>query len=153
MTDHADRGDADATADGTDDGPSLDASSLGDGWRVWSDADERTVLVYRPDIFDGGSFPPPCLPTVYVTRGRRNRRPGVEREAPPGAPWVVTLYLEPEVSADPETFDARADALEAARDLTARFTRGEVDYRDLYQVPRETYFAELDRLTGRDASG
>jgi hypothetical protein len=150
MTDHADGGNADGGDHGDAVGgdAALEPASLAEGWRVWSDADERTVLVYRPDIFDGGAFPAPCLPTVYVTRGRRDRRPGVEREAPPGAPWVVTLYLEPEVSTDPETFDSRAAALDGARDLTARFARAEVDYRALYQVPREEYFDELDRLTG-----
>jgi hypothetical protein len=127
---------------------SLDEATLPDGWRLWSDDDARAVLVFRPDIFDGGEFPAPCLPTIYVTHGRRNRRPGVEREAPPGASWVITLYLEPEVAAPEELFDSRAAALEAARDLAARFAQGDVDYRDLYQVPRENYFERLDELTG-----
>jgi hypothetical protein len=127
----------------------LDPAALPDGWQVWNDDDRRTVLVYRPDVFDGGEFPAPCLPTIYVTHGRRNRRPGVEREAPPGASWVVTLYLEPDVSAPEELFDSRPAALEGARDLAARFARGDVDYRGLYQVPREEYFARLDELTGR----
>jgi len=134
------------TDDATD--PSLDPATLPDGWRLWSDDDQRTVLVYRPDVFDGGEFPAACMPTLYVTHGQRNRRPGVEREAPPGADWVVTLYLEPDVSAPVETFGSRPEALDGARDLTARFARGDVDYRELYQVPREAYFAELDRLTG-----
>ena len=104
--------------------------------------------MFRPDVFDGGSFPAPCLPTIYVTHGRRNRRPGVERSARPGASWVVTLYLEPEVAVPEELYDTRADALAGARELAARFARGAVDYRALYQVPRESYLEELDRLTG-----
>lgn len=118
------------------------------GWRTWSDNDDRTVLVYRPDVFDGGEFPAPCLPTIYVTHGRRNRRPGVERSARPGASWVVTLYLEPDVSAPEELYDSRAAALAGAGDLADRFARGDVDYHDLYQVPRESYLAKLDELTG-----
>jgi hypothetical protein len=33
-------------------------------------------------------------------------------------------------------------------DLATRFAEGDVDYRALYQVPREDYFARLDDLTG-----
>lgn len=124
------------------------ARPLPDGWQRWSDDDERTVLVFRPDVFDGGSFPAPCLPTIYVTHGRRNRRPGVERSARPGASWVVTLYLEPEVAAPEELYESRPDALAGAHELAARFARGEVAYRDVYQVPRESYLEALDRLTG-----
>jgi hypothetical protein len=36
-----------------------------------------------------------------------------------------------------------------AADLAERFAGGEVDYRGLYQVPREGYFEKLDELTGR----
>lgn len=121
-----------------------------DGWEVWSDADDRLVLAYRPDVFDGGAFPPPCLPTIYVSRGRRGRRPGVERDPPPGTPWYVTLFLEPDVESEPETFATRARASDGARDLARRFATGAVDYRDLYQVPREAYFEKLDELTGRE---
>lgn len=120
------------------------------GWRVWSDADRKLVLAYRPDVFDGGEFPSACLPTIYVTQGHRGRRPGVEPDPPPTAPWVVTLFLEPEVNRDPEEFDTRAAAMEAAMELAGAFADGEVDYRGLYQVPREEYFRKLDELTGRD---
>jgi hypothetical protein len=136
-----------------DDATDAEPSALADlpaGWQVWSDDEQRTVLAYRPDVFDGGEFPPPCLPTLYVTRGQRGRRPGPDREVRPDAPWMVTLFLEPEVSREPDRFDTRAAALAGARDLADRFARGDVDYRGLYQVPREAYFDELDRLTGRD---
>lgn len=123
---------------------------VSDGWVEWSHADDRLVLAYRPDVFDGGAFPPPCLPTIYVSRGRRGRHPGVERDPPPGTPWYVTLFLEPDVECDPETFGTRARARDGARDLACRFAAGSVDYRALYQVPREAYFEKLDELTGRE---
>lgn len=119
------------------------------GWTTWSDADDRLVLAYRPDVFDADAFPAPCMPTLYLTRGRRNRRrPGQERSA--ALDWFVTLYLEPEVIVGEERFDARADALEGARSLARDFADGTLDYRAAYQVPREAYLDELDRLTGRD---
>jgi hypothetical protein len=126
----------------------IDESALGDGWRVWNAEAERVVLAYRPDVFDGSEFPAPCLPTIYVTRGRRNRRPEGNRNLPPDAPWMVTLYLEPDVNRDPDAYDSFAAATEAAEALTRAFAAGEVDYRALYQVPREAYFERLDRLTG-----
>lgn len=129
----------------------LDEEALAPGWVVWSAASDRLVLAYRPDVFDGSDYPPPCLPTIYVTRGGRSRRPGGARTARPDADWHVTLFLEPEVSRDAETCGTPDAAAAAARDLAARFARGDVDYRGLYQVPREDYFAKLDELTGRDA--
>ena len=101
-------------------------------------------------MFDGSEFPAPCLPTLYVTRGRRNRRPEGNRNLPPDAPWMVTLFLEPEVNRPPDAYDSLSAALAAAEELTRRFAAGEVEYRDLYQVPRDRYLAELDALTGRD---
>ena len=111
---------------------------------------ERLAEVGTEFVY-GGEFPAPCLPTLYVTRGRRNRRPEGNRNLPPDAPWMVTLYLEPEVNGDPEAYDALAEAVEAAEALTRRFAAGEVDYRALYQVPREAYLEKLDELTGRVA--
>lgn len=119
-----------------------------EGWEVWSDGEEKAVLAYRPDVFDGTAFPAPCMPTIYLTKGRRRRKPG--REVHPGDPWYVTLYLEPEVSGEERSFDRRAAAEDAARDLARAFARGDVDYRSMYQVPRESYFEKLDELTGRD---
>jgi len=129
----------------------MDETALGDGWRVWNAEDDRVVLAYRPDVFDGGEFPAPCLPTLYVTRGRRTRRPEGNRNLPPDAPWMVTLYLEPEVSREPDAHDGFAAARSAAEALTRRFAAGDVDYRSLYQVPRERYLETLDELTGRRA--
>lgn len=129
----------------------VDEAALGDGWQVWNAEDTRVILAYRPDVFNGSEFPAPCLPTVYVTRGRRNRRPEGNRNLPPNAPWMVTLYLEPEVKRDPDAYDTFSAALEGAEELTRRFADGELDYRGLYQVPRERYFEKLDELTGREA--
>lgn len=120
--------------------------SVPSGWEVWTDGTEKAVLVYRPDVFDSDDFPAPCLPTIYVTKGRRSRHPGSTTR--PSDPWYVTLYLEPEVNRTGESYDRRADAEAGARDLARRFDDGEVDYRDLYQVPREEYLAKLDELTG-----
>lgn len=128
-----------------------DRETLAEGWRVWSDAEDRLVLAYRPDVFDGEGFAPACLPTLYVTRGRRSRRPGGTRNLPPDAPWVVTLFLEPDVSTAPREFDTPDAAVERALAIAAEFARGDVDYRSLYQVPRPDYFERLDGLTGREA--
>lgn len=128
----------------------FDEADLAGGWRVWSTEPEKFVLAYRPDVFDGGQFPAPCLPTIYVTRGRRTRRPGPNRGGP-DASWWVTLFLEPEVDHGGEAFPTRTAAAEGARDLAARFAGGEVDYRGLYQVPRPEYFEKLDELTDRQS--
>jgi hypothetical protein len=120
---------------------------LPDGWRVWAEENDRLVLAYRPDVFDGGRFPAPCLPTVYVTRGQRDRRPGPERARP--EEWFVTLYLEPDVSHELSARPDRGAALGAARELAGEFADGRFDYRGLYQLPREAYLEKLDELTGR----
>jgi hypothetical protein len=124
-------------------------ATLGEGWTHWSDEPDRSILAYRPDVFDGASYPAPCLPTIYLTRGRLSRRPEGNRNLPPDAPWIVTLRLEPEVEREPDVYDARADAIEGAIRLTERFAGGEIDYRALYQQPRDAYLERLDELTGR----
>lgn len=127
----------------------FERSDLGEGWVVWSAEDDRAVLAYRPDVFDGSTFPAPCLPTVYVTRGRVNRRPAGNRCLPRDAPWIVTLRLEPDVERSPDTYDSKVDAIDGAHRLTRRFADGELDYRSMYQHPREAYLARLDELTNR----
>lgn len=119
--------------------------SLGEDWVVWSDEGAKVVLAFRPDVFDGGEFPAACLPTIYLSRGRRGRRPGGRRV---GTDWHVTLYLEPEVEGVEETFDDRESAVAGAIELAATFASGEIAYRDLYQVPRTDYLDRLDELTG-----
>jgi hypothetical protein len=124
----------------------LDA--LPDGWVVWSEEATKVVLAFRPDVFDTAGFPPPCLPTLYLTKGKRDRRPG--RTNPnPGDPWYVTLFLEPDVEGPTAQYGDRAEAVAGAAGLARRFAEGGVDYRSLYQVPRPDYLDRLDELTGR----
>jgi len=66
----------------------------------------------------------------------------------PGS-WYVTFYLEPEVERDADSYEGRDAAVEGAVALATRFADGELDYRSLYQVPREAYLDKLDDLTGR----
>jgi hypothetical protein len=123
---------------------------LPEGWIRWHEEPTKVVLAYRPDVFDSSDFPAPCLPTIHATKGKRSRRPG--RDTPdPEDPWYVTLYLEPDVSRDTEQFGSRAEAVEGTEELARAFAAGELDYRGLYQVPREDYFDRLDELTGRTA--
>lgn len=126
---------------------SFESSSLPEGWQVWNDEpDGRAILAYRPDVFDGDEFPAACMPTIYVSNGSRRRRPGAGgRET---NEWHVTLFLEPEIEAETTVFDERPEAVDGAVAAAQRFVAGEVDYRELYQVPREEYFEELDRLLG-----
>lgn len=127
----------------------MDAEDLPAGWEVWNaEPDGRVVLVYRPDVFDSQAFPAPCLPTIRIAPGppgRRRRRGG---ERPEG--WSASLRLEPEVRVREcdRRAESRGEALAAAREVAAAFAAGEVDYRGAYQVPREDYLDELDRLTG-----
>ena len=132
-----------------------DDASLPGGWVPWSEeADGRTVLAYHPDVFDGSNFPAACLPVLYVTHGARTRRPGMNpTDRTTGDDWFVTLYLEPDVHLRPvRRFETREAAIEDAYTLAARFDAGEVDYRGLYQVPREDYLDRLDELTGDDGT-
>jgi len=124
----------------------MDLSGLSGEWSVWNRTETNLILAYRPDVFDSESFPAPCLPTIYLTRGRRTRRPGATRT---GEDWYVTLYLEPEVARSPDSYPDRDTAVEGAVTLANRFAAGDIDHRELYQVPREAYLDELDELTGR----
>jgi hypothetical protein len=122
-------------------------AELPDGWTVWTDEGDTAVLVYRPDVFDTAAFPAPCLPTIYLTKGRRDRRPG-PNDPDPDDPWYVTLYLEPDVSRPPETADTRTGAEDVALGIAERFVGGAIDFRGLYQVPREDYLDRLAELVG-----
>jgi hypothetical protein len=123
-----------------------------EGWTRWSDEPDRTVFVYRPDVFDSQAFPAACIPTIYLSDGpHRNRRPEQRRTGFRSREWYVTLYLEPEVVLAEERYDERSGALEGSATLARRFAAGELDYRSAYQVPREAYLDRLDELTGRDA--
>ncbi|MFB6188477.1 MAG: DUF5820 family protein [Halapricum sp.] len=123
--------------------------SLPAGWTLWSHERTRIVLVYRPDVFDSEAYPAACLPTLYLSKGQRDRRPGRDR-AHPDDPWFVTLSLEPDVTGTRQRYDDREAAIDGALDLAAAFAAGEYDYRGLYQVPRDAYLDRLDELTGRE---
>lgn len=121
--------------------------SLPEGWEIWSDETTKIVLVFRPDVFDTVAYPAPCLPTIYISKGQRGRRPGRDRP-PADADWYVTLSLEPNVSRPPDRVETRRAATDRAADLAASFAAGEIDVRELYQVPREDYIERLEALTG-----
>jgi len=127
----------------------MDFDGLADGWEVWSEEGTKVVLAYRPDVFDTTDLPAPCMPTLYLTKGRRDRRPGRDRPDPDD-PWYVTLFLEPDVDHGRESFDSRERARERVVELSWELVHGDIDYRDLYQVPRPDYFETLDDLTGRE---
>ncbi|ELY58093.1 hypothetical protein C491_09869 [Natronococcus amylolyticus DSM 10524] len=132
-----------------------DLESLPEAWSVWSVEDDgRVVLAYRPDVFDGEEFPAACLPTLYLTHGKRTRRPGTNpTDRTLEQDWFVTFYLEPDVSLnETNRFETRAEGLERTMELARQFDDGEIDYRALYQVPREAYFDRLDDLTGSNAT-
>lgn len=125
----------------------MDSESLPAGWHLWNEeTDGRVILAYRPDVFDSEAFPAACLPTIYVTSGSPRRRPG--SAGGDATDWQVTLFLEPEIEAGTERYDDRAAAVAGATDFAQRFVDGEIDYRGLYQVPREAYFEKLDELLG-----
>ena len=129
----------------------MEFDGLADGWQVWSAEPTKAVVTFRPDVFDTQAYPAACLPTIYVTKGRRGRRPG--RDVPaPDASWYVTLYLEPDVSHDELVYETQEAAETGAVALSTQFVRGEIDYRELYQVPRPEYFEKLDELTGQNSS-
>jgi hypothetical protein len=132
----------------TDTGPSDE--DLPEGWTVWNDEPGgRRILAYRPDVFDTEQFPPACLPTLYVAAGAPNR-PAAEAELGTTDVWRVEFFLEPDVTLVPaRTHDTREAALDDARDLADQFTRGDLEYRKAYQVPRDEYLDELDELTER----
>jgi hypothetical protein len=124
----------------------MDLEALAEDWTVWNRTETELILAYRPDVFDSEQFPAPCLPTIYLTRGKRTRRPGADRT---GEDWYVTLYLEPEVDHQAEVVTDRDTAVDAAVALANDFAAGAFDFRALYQLPREAYLDELDALTGR----
>lgn len=125
-----------------------DDADLPDGWTLWNDeSGGRRVLAYRPDVFDTEQFPPACLPTLYVAAGAPNR-PAAENEYGSTDMWRVQFFLEPEVElVSARTYDTRDAALEGAQELAGEFSRGELDYRGAYQIPRDEYLDKLDDLT------
>ena len=124
-------------------------AALPDGWQVWNEEPSgRAILVYRPDVFDGDDLPAECMPTIYLTNGARKARPGSGQYATDE--WHVVLFAEPEIELVAETRETREAGADAAVEIAQRFSAGDVDYRDAYQVPREAYFERLDELLGDD---
>ena len=124
----------------------MNSDALPAGWQVWHESEARVILAYRPDVFDSEAFPAPCMPTIYVTSGSPRRR---ARSADSGATtWAVTLFFEPEIEATTDQYDDREAAIDGAIGAAQRLVDGEIEYRDLYQVPREDYFDKLDDLLG-----
>ncbi len=128
----------------------MDLEDLPASWTVWTAEPEgRVVLAYRPDVFDADQFPAACLPTIYVTNGSREARPGAGQRG--ADEWHAILFAEPEIELATAQRNGRAGAIDAAVALAREFADGAIDYRDAYQVSREAYVAELDALTGREA--
>lgn len=121
--------------------------TLPGGWKLWhEEPNGRVILAYRPDIFDSNSYPPACLPTIAVGPGSTPDAPPERRAA--SGDWHVALYLEPDVRARDldAAYPTRDAAVQGAIEVARQFTAGQVDYRSLYQVPRDAYLAKLDTL-------
>lgn len=129
----------------------MDLEDVPDGWRIWDhEPEDRLILVFRPDVFDGSTFPPACLPTIYVREGMQDlRHAGPEPTPSSAGTYTVRLFLEPEVETDAKTHDRWSGAIEAAVALAEEFTTGEIDLRAMYHHPREPYLDRLDELTGQ----
>jgi hypothetical protein len=117
--------------------------ALPDGWQVWTDEDGgRSVLVFRPDIFDADAFPAACLPTIYVTDGPGDRRPGAHATGC----WRAKLVLEPEITVtESAPADSKAAAASDAVTIAERFVAGAFDLEGAYYDPSDRT-AYLDRL-------
>lgn len=117
------------------------------GWTVWNEEPgSRLTLAFRPDVFDSSAFPPACLPTIAVAPGRGPDQLPERRVRQSG--FYRALFLEPTVRVRDvdETYDAWEDAVAGAMDLAAEFAAGGIDYRGVYQAPREDYLDKLDEL-------
>ncbi len=128
-----------------------DLDALPADWSVWNEEDGGpAVVAYRPDVFDSEAFPPECLPTLSLSRGRHRNRPRRRGPASVGSGWHVTLYLEPDVEyGEVPSFDRRSEAIAGLVRIAERFAAGDLDYRACYQHPRSDYLDKLDELTGR----
>ncbi|MFB6187422.1 MAG: DUF5820 family protein [Halobacteriaceae archaeon] len=125
----------------------MDESELPPGWVIWNnEPNGRVILAYRPDIFDTNEFPAQCLPTISITPNHPDQHPRSS-----SSEWYVLLYLEPEVRVfDREsTHPFREQAISSALNLAQVFSNGQIDFADVYQVPRPQYIATLEKLTGK----
>lgn len=111
---------------------------------VWSEED-GLVVCYRPDVFDGESYPRPCLPTMTVSEADVGTVGGREG-------WRVTFYLEADVPAREleSVFVDYDEAVDYVVDVAGRFVEAELDLRGFYADGdvRDTYVEKLDSMTG-----
>lgn len=117
------------------------------GWTVWNEEPgARITLAYRPDVFDSSAFPPACLPTIAVAPGNGPDQLPERRARASG--FYRALFLEPtvRVRALDATYADWDAAVDGALAVAAAFADGDVDYRAVYQAPRDDYLAKLDEL-------
>lgn len=127
--------------------------TLPSGWTRWHSGTDGTVIwTFRPDIFDGASYPAACLPTVTVKRERHRGPRGRPRSAGSGAAWCAELRLEPDVLLERRTVPDRADALDAAWTLADAFSSNEFSVVDVHHDERHQYLQKLGELLPTDSS-
>lgn len=127
----------------TDRPTSYDGRSLPEGWVLWSDED-GLVVCYRPDVFDGESYPRPCLPTMTVSEADVGTVGGREG-------WRVTFYVEADVPARglESVFVDYDEAIDYVVETGQRFVEGDLDLRGFYADGdvREEYVQRLENMT------
>lgn len=123
---------------------------LPDGWSVWNrEPGDRLILAFRPDVFDGSTLPPACLPTIYVREGERDlRRAGPAPATGTEGVWTVSFILEPEVIQRVGSTANYEDAELLAIEHAQAVVDGEVDFGEIYQLPHEEYIETLWSLVG-----
>ena len=125
--------------------------TLPSGWTRWHSGNDGTVIwTFRPDIFDGTSYPASCLPTVTVKRERQRGPRGRPRSGGHDASWCAELRLEPDVLLDRKTLRDRTKALDAARSLATAFSANELSFDNAYQDERQQYLHKLAELLPAD---
>ncbi len=121
-----------------------DGRTLPDGWVVWSEED-GVVICYRPEVFDGDSYPRPCLPALTVSEADVGTVGGQEG-------WRVTFYVEADVPARnlESVFVDYDEALDYVVDVARRFVDGDLDLRGFYAEGdvREEYVRGLEQELG-----
>lgn len=123
------------------------------GWVVWNeDADGTLIWAFRPDIFDGSTLSPACLPTITVkrrrVRGPRGRPAGPNEQTP----WCAEFRLEPDVVVERTEQSDRSEAVRRATELAEAFSRGEINAGDAYDIPRNKYLTVLEEVLSDESS-
>lgn len=111
------------------------SDDLPNGWEVWSEED-GLVICYKPNVFNGGEFPPVCLPTISAGRSERGG-------------WKVSFYIEADVEARRlrKEFKEYSDAVNYIVDLTEKFNKGNFDIKDFYAKGdvRKDYVEKIEK--------